>query len=774
MKIDCNTSLEKDHTVTNACMVNCGSRCALRVHVEGERVVRIETDNSGEDIYGAHQVRACLRGRSMRKRIESKDRLKFPLKRVGPRGSGEFERVSWDEALDDIAVRMQSVKEQYGPEAFYMNYATGTVGSVMSKSWPPTASPLGRLMNCFGGYLNPYSTYSFAQIHAGLGATYGDAWRSGNSMSDVINSKLVVLFGNNVAETRMSGGGMIHDLLTASHKVKPRVIVIDPRYSDTASIVADQWIPIRPGTDAALVNAIAYVLITENLVDQPFLDRYCVGYDESSLPPGESLEHSYKSYILGQSRDKIAKTPVWASKITGIPVDIITDLAIEIGRSKPAYICQGWGPQRHYNGENAARSIGMLPILTGNIGIQGGNPGTREGGVGLPWPAFPTLENPVKAAIPVFMWSDAVSRGSQLTALKDGVRGTDQLSVPIKFLWNYAGNCLINQHSEINKTKTILGNENLCETIVVIDHFMTSSAEFADYVLPGVSNLEEDDFAVQPAPASSEMGYVIFCKQAIPPMFESRTIYDICADLAERLNIADEFTEGRTRDQWLEFLYQRAKQDYPDLPESLEDAWNLGIYKRTQSDGPVIALKEFRENPEINPLNTPSGKIEIFSSSLSKLSETWELPEGDFITALPEYQPEKEGAFDQLRSKYPLQMITHHYKQRTHSTYGNVDWLEKVAPQCLWINPLDAAPRNIKHGDDVGVYNGRGRCVVKAKVTTRIAPGVVSLPQGAWYRPDANGIDYGGSANTLTFQKPTALAKGNPQNSTLVEVQRHE
>lgn len=767
-------SSNETQIVSNGCMVNCGSRCALRVHTSDGKIVRIETDNSGYDTYGTHQIRACLRGRSIRKRITAPGRLQYPLKRSGPRGSGKFERISWEQALDDIAIRMQKTKEQYGPEAFYINYATGTVGSVISKSWPPTASPLGRLMNCFGGYLKPHSTYSFAQIHAGLEATYGDAWRSGNSISDIVNSKLVVLFGNNMAETRMSGGGMIHDLLTASQKGRPRVVVIDPRYSDTASVIADQWIPIRPGTDAALVNAIAYVLITENLVDQNFLSKYSIGFDENSLPEKGDKAQSYKSYILGQCNDQTVKNPGWASNITGVPVDIIVSLAKEIGQTKPAYISQGWGPQRHYNGENTARAIAMLPILTGNIGIHGGNTGTREGGVNLSWPSFPTLDNPVKAAIPVFMWTEAVARGDQLTALKDGVRGVDRLSVPIKFLWNYAGNCLVNQQSDINSTKAILRDESLCETIVVVDHFMTSSAKFADYVLPGVSNLEENDFAVQPMPASSEMGYVIFCQQAIEPFYESRSIYDICSSLAKRLGLLETFTEERTRDQWLEYLFQIARKSYPDLPKTLKEAWKLGIYKKAQSSGPVVALKKFREDPEANPLNTTSGKIEIFSKTLDELTRTWELPEDDIITALPEYLPEREGAFDQLKEQYPLQMITHHYKQRTHSTYGNVDWLQKVAPQCLWINPLDAESRGIKHGDETMVFNLRGKSVVKAKVTSRIIPGTVSLPQGAWYLPDESEVDQGGSANTLTLRRPSPLAKGNPQNSTLVEVKKHE
>lgn len=760
--------------VFNSCMVNCMSRCLLKIHVQQNKILSVETDDTGEDIYGSHQVRACLRGRSIRKRVESPDRLKYPLKRTGPRGSGNFERISWNEALESIAERMKKVKEKYGPEAFYINYGTGTIGSVMSKSCPSNASILARLLNCFGGQLSSYSSYSFSQIEAGMRCTYGESWRSSNSLSDIVNSKLAVFFGNNPAETNMSGGGLIYDLVTAKQKSNVKVIVIDPRHTDTVNTAADQWIPIYPGTDAALVSALAYILISEELIDESFLARYCVGYDENSLPEGIDPGSSYKSYILGDGRDGIPKTPGWAAPITGIPEDIIVKLAREIGQSKPAYISQGWGPQRHYNGEFTARAISMLSILTGNVGIRGGNTGAREGGVMLDWPQLPVLENPVKAAIPVFMWSEAIARGSEMTALKDGVQGAEQLNVPIKFLWNYAGNCLINQHSDINRTKKIIGDESLCDTIVVVDNFMTSSAMYADFLLPAVTNLEENDFAVQALNSASEMSYVIFSQKAIEPMYECRSIYDICAELAERLGFRDKFTEGRSRDQWLEHLLEEARKTYPDLPKTLEEAWRQGIYKKASPDGPVIALKDFRENPEAYPLQTPSGKIEIFSKHLFELSLLWKLPPGDFIPALPEYVPEREGISDPLKEKYPLQMISHHYKQRTHSTYGNVDWLQKVAPQQIWINPLNAEVRGIRHNDAVMVENDRGKCIVRAKVTPRIMPGVVSLPQGAWYRPDSDGVDRGGSANTLTFMKPSPLAKGNPQHSNLVEVRKYE
>ncbi|CAM8023623.1 Anaerobic selenocysteine-containing dehydrogenase [Klebsiella pneumoniae] len=549
--------------VWGACSVNCGSRCALRLHVRDDEVVYVETDNTGDDRYGDHQVRACLRGRSIRRRINHPDRLNYPMKRVGKRGEGKFVRISWQEALDTLADRLKSVVAQYGNEAVYINYSSGIVGGNITRS-SPSASPVARLMNCYGGSLNQYGTYSTAQIACAMPYTYGS--NDGNSTSDIENSKLVVMFGNNPAETRMSGGGITWYLEQARERSNARMIVIDPRYTDTAAGREDEWIPIRPGTDAALVAGIAWVLINEDLVDQPFLDKYCVGYDEKTLPAGAPANGHYKAYILGEGDDGIAKTPQWASRITGIPTERIIKLAREIGMSKPAYICQGWGPQRQANGELTARAIAMLPILTGNVGINGGNSGARESTYTITIERLPVLENPVKTAISCFTWTDAIARGPEMTASRDGVRGKEKLDVPIKFLWNYAGNTIINQHSDINKTHEILQDESKCETIVVIDNFMTSSAKYADLLLPDLMTVEQED--IIPNDYAGNMGYLIFIQPATSAKFERKPIYWILSEVAKRLgdDVHQRFTEGRTQEQWLQYLYAKMVAKDPALP----------------------------------------------------------------------------------------------------------------------------------------------------------------------------------------------------------------
>ena len=758
-----------EKVIWSACTVNCGSRCPLRMHVVDGEIKYVETDNTGDDNYdGLHQVRACLRGRSMRRRVYNPDRLKYPMKRVGARGEGKFERISWEEAYDIIATNMQRLIKEYGNESIYLNYGTGTLGGTMTRSWPPGNTLVARLMNCCGGYLNHYGDYSSAQIAEGLNYTYG-GWADGNSPSDIENSKLVVLFGNNPGETRMSGGGVTYYLEQARQKSNARMIIIDPRYTDTGAGREDEWIPIRPGTDAALVNGLAYVMITENLVDQAFLDKYCVGYDEKTLPAGAPANGHYKAYILGEGDDGIAKTPQWASRITGVPADKIIKLAREIGSTKPAFISQGWGPQRHANGEIATRAISMLAILTGNVGINGGNSGAREGSYSLPFVRMPTLENPIQTSISMFMWTDAIERGPEMTALRDGVRGKDKLDVPIKMIWNYAGNCLINQHSEINRTHEILQDDKKCELIVVIDCHMTSSAKYADILLPDCTASEQMDFALDAS--CGNMSYVIFNDQVIKPRFECKTIYEMTSELAKRLGVEQQFTEGRTQEEWMQHLYAQSREAIPELP-TFEEFRKQGIFKKRDPQGHHVAYKAFREDPQANPLTTPSGKIEIYSQALADIAATWELPEGDVIDPLPIYTPGFESYQDPLNKQYPLQLTGFHYKSRVHSTYGNVDVLKAACRQEMWINPLDAQKRGINNGDKVRIFNDRGEVHIEAKVTPRMMPGVVALGEGAWYDPDAKRVDKGGCINVLTTQRPSPLAKGNPSHTNLVQVEK--
>ncbi|BDO50748.1 putative dimethyl sulfoxide reductase chain YnfF [Escherichia coli] len=622
-------------------------------------------------------------------------------------------------------------------------------------------------MNSCGGFLSRYGSYSTAQISAAMSYMFGA--NDGNSPDDIANTKLVVMFGNNPAETRMSGGGVTYYVEQARERSNARMIVIDPRYNDTAAGREDEWLPIRPGTDGALACAIAWVLITENMVDQPFLDKYCVGYDEKTLPANAPRNAHYKAYILGEGPDGIAKTPEWAAKITSIPAEKIIQLAREIGSAKPAYICQGWGPQRHSNGEQTFRAIAMLSVLTGNVGINGGNSGVREGSwdLGVEW--FPMLENPVKTQISVFTWTDAIDHGTEMTATRDGVRGKEKLDVPIKFLWCYASNTLINQHGDINHTHEVLQDDSKCEMIVGIDHFMTASAKYCDILLPDLMTTEQEDLISHES--AGNMGYVILAQPATSAKFERKPIYWMLSEVAKRLgpDVYQTFTEGRSQHEWIKYLHAKTKERNPEMPD-YEEMKTTGIFKKKCPEEHYVAFRAFREDPQANPLKTPSGKIEIYSERLAKIADTWELKKDEIIHPIPAYTPGFDGWDDPLRKTYPLQLTGFHYKARTHSSYGNIDVLQQACPQEVWINPIDAQARGIRHGDTVRVFNNNGEMLIAAKVTPRILPGVTAIGQGAWLKADMFGdrVDHGGSINILISHRPSPLAKGNPSHRAIL------
>ena len=746
-----------------ACVINCGHRCPLRCFTKNGRVIRIETDNTIPDACDPHQLRACLKGRSMRQRIYSPDRLKYPMKRVGERGEGKFERISWEEALQTVADKLRHTIETYGNESVYWQYCSAQQSLVNSRrAW-------WRLLNLMGGYLKYYGSYSTAQISAAFPMTYGSSPAS--FQSEVANAKLYVGFGNNPSVTRGSGGGKSYQFGCALDKGRPKVVIIDPIFTDTTVGKADEWIPIRPGTDAALVQAIAYELIRNNWVDQAFLDKYCVGYDEKTLPASAPKKSDYKSFILGEGDDKTPKTPEWASAITGIPVETIVRLAREIGTTKPCFIAQGWGPQRQANGEETSRAIAMLPILTGNIGLPGTNTGQHEGNASFPAVYLPVGKNPVKATIPCFLWTDAIFRGKEMDAIHDGLKGVDKLGHDIKLIVNSGGNTLINQHGDSNWTDAILRDTSKCEFIVVCDNMMTPSARYADILLPDTLGPETDDIASSGG-SNGDTCSLLPMHKCIEPEWEQRPSWEICRGIAKCLGLEEAFTEGKTQLEWVEWCYEETRKKVPELPPFAE-FWKTGPKQAFDVPQTRVALADFRRDPAKSPLKTPSGKIEIYSERLAKIAAEWKLPEGDLISPIPRYFRTWEMPGVELSKKYPLQCYGYHGHGRIHSTFHNLPWLREQFPDHVLLNPIDAKARGIANDDLVHVFNDRGTVEIRAKVTPRIMPGVCSIPQGAWYTPkkkDGKTVDVGGNINTLTHHRPSPLAKGNAQHTVLVEI----
>ncbi|MCC8059932.1 MAG: molybdopterin-dependent oxidoreductase [Clostridiales bacterium] len=739
---------EEPHVIPTGGINNCGGKCVIRPTVAENCMLRIESDCSSN----FPQIRACVRGRGYRKTFLNSGRLRFPMKRVGERGSGKFVRISWEEAIDQIAETCKRIRKQYGPEAFFVGYATGVTGIMRP------GVLMKRLLALDGGYLEFFNSYSSACCTYVSPYIFGTSM-CGHSSSDLLNTKLLILWGDNPAETIF---GTERNYYMAQLKEKGiRIICIDPRLNQTAVTYADQWVAPLPTTDSALADAMAYVIWSEGLQDQRFMDTYCLGFDEAHMPEGVPAEECYQNYLFGK-KDGIPKTPEWAEKITGVQADVIRDLAREYATAKPACIETGLGPQRHGNGEQTTRSICLLSCLTGNIGIPGGGVGgssmTKE---------FTKQElfnnkvkNPYPGQIPVFLWSKAIEHGTEMTPVGDRLKGVDHLNCNIKILFNLAGNTLVNQHSDINDTIRILKDDSLCELIVTSELFMTASARYSDLILPATSMFENENIT---GPWRGT-NYLLKNNQVIRPLFETRVEWEWQKELAKKLGIYEEFTDGMPeQSQWLEENYRILREKEPDLPEYSVFCKEGGWQHRNQKC--MIAFENEIREPEKYPFATPSGKIEIFSKRLYDFHQ-------EDIPAIPCYLPCPEGPEDCLKERYPLQLIGWHTRRRCHSIHDNNEWQDEVEAPGLWISREDAVERGIRNGDQVRIWNDRGEVDIPAIVTSRIRPGVVAMSQGGWYTPDEKGRDVRGSINVLTStEHPSPLAKGNPQHTNLVQVE---
>jgi len=735
---------------------NCGGRCLLVACVEEGRITRLEADDRSDSL-SAPQLRPCVRGLAYLRRQYHPDRLMHPLQRTGERGEGKFKRITWDEALDVLAAQFERIKAEYGNSAMFVPYGTGSYNQLNG------SHVARRLMNLYGGCLGITNSYSWAAINAATPTVYGTLV-TGNQRQDWLNSRYILMWGWNPAEMR--DGTNSEYFLKLARQKGARIVCIDPRCSLSASSLADEWVPIRPGTDTAMMSAMAYVMLTEGLHDAGFVRTHCVGWDAEGMPAGAESAESYSEYLLG-TRDGIAKTPQWAEPITTVPASTIARIAREYATTKPGVLYQGYGMQRRAYGEQVVRAGCVLAAITGNVGIPGG----WAGGLGLQapdggpaWTVFPEGENPVSAAIPVFLWTEACLHGRGMTQA-DGVTGSTCLDNDIRLIYAVATNCLVNQHANINRTVNILRDESRVEFLVVQDNFLTPTARYADLVLPACTQFET--WGVEDGWKYGDE--VILQPKLVEPPGECRSDYRICADIAHRLGIGEAYTEGRDEKAWVDFCLDVLRSTrFPGLPgldEFVER--NLGAWV-TPVTRAAVAFEDFRRDPEKHPLPTPSGKIEIFSRQLHDLDRPEDIP------AIPKYIPEWENPFENQAGggKFPLQAIGHHSLARVHSTHDNNDWLREAFPHSIFIHPFDAAERGIHEGEPVRVWNTRGELIIGARITPRILPGVVDIPQGAWWSPGEGNVDLGGNINVLTSERWTPFAFGTSQHTIMVQVEK--
>jgi len=738
--------------VNTGCCHDCGGRCTLKAHVKDGKIIRFETDNGEEP-----QLRACVRGRAYRQKVYSPDRLKYPMRRTGERGEGKFEKISWEEALEIIAKKMKEIKEKFGNSSILFVPGAGNQGMLHG------VTPVGLMLNQFGGYTRMWGAPSYEGALFASMATYG-TMMTGNAREDLLNSKLIIMWGWNPANTVWDPGTPL--MLAKAREKEIKIVNIDPIFTDSAAVLAEQWIPIRPGTDTAMLIAMAYVIITENLHDKSFIEKYTVGFDR------------YKAYIMGEE-DGIPKSPQWAEEITTVPAETIINLAREYATNKPAALMAGWGPARTALGEQYSRAANVLCAITGNIGINGG----YASGFMRAYYSRETVSStrkkktgPMKQEEKKEIEKKPTPRGNPIDfrapPRKDALHklrgGTNPASTRIHFNEYYdailqgrkggypadlkmayiAAENRLNQYSNVNKGIKALKS---LEFIVVHEQFMTPTAKFADILLPVNTFMERNDIAV-PWLGSP---YYIYLNKAIDSLYESKSDLEICKELSKKLGIEPGLL-NLPEDQILR-IFTSPRKDIKSYDEMKRD----GFYK-VKVDETFVAFKEQIADLENNPFPTLSGKIEIYCEHMAEL----DIPN---MPPIPKYLSHEEHYDAPLAKKYPLQLLTPHNKRRTHSSISMIPWLEEVEPHMVWINPIDAELRRIEHGDLVDIFNDRGRVRIPANVTERVIPGVVVIYQGAWYNPNEEGVDVGGCGNVLT-KDSRSPGGAFPMNSALVQV----
>ncbi len=733
--------LEPAHIKKIASFNDCGAKCLMQAIVQEGCILGTQPDTSVMPFTG------CARGRAYRQTFLMADRLRYPMERKGARGEGKFRRITWEYAAEKIASEIVRCGKEYGPGSRYVTPASGVSALVRGDRF------MKRLLGLAGGFLDYYNYYSAACANYTTPYVYGTI-ECGHSQEDVLNTNLLILWGHNPAENHY--GPFQNNILAKLKEKGVTIIVIDPRKSESVLTYADEWIPIKPSTDSALADAMCWWIISNDLQDQEFMDKFCLGFDENHMPEGVPPNESYHSYLFGK-KDGVEKNPAWAEKITGIPAETIIRLATAYATSKPACLMPGLGPQRTMNGEQFYRSMTVLSCVTGNVGKSGGSSG------GTPWiparlqPDFNDYENRFPGSIPSFLWTKAVESAESIQPGEHGLLGVEGLECGIKVMFNLANGLLLTQHSDINKTCEILRDESKMEFLVVSDLFMTSGARFADMILPAPSFFELENIVPPWAPDD----YILFNQKSIDVLFGARFEYDWIKDVASNMGLSEEFKDGKeTADDWLESLYNDARSAEPDYP-SLKELKDAGCFVFEKRDN-FVAFKDVIDSD--GSFQTPSGKIEIFSKTLYDLGNPEKIP------GLPKYVACSEGPDDILKEKYPLQLIGYHTKRRCHSIHDNNPLMEELDAPALWMNEFDAQKRGIKPGEIVEIYNERGRVQIPVKITDRMMQGVVAMSEGGWFHPDKDGVDQRGCINVLTSLEPTPLAKGNPQHTNLVEV----
>lgn len=670
-----------------------------------------------------------------------------------------FIECDWSTALDLLAGELDRVRSKFGPQAIY----GGSYGWASAGRFHHAQSQIHRFLNLVcGGYVRSVNSYSAGASSVILPHVMGpfEQLSRRNVTWDQIrtHTDMVLAFGGMAIKNSMiaSGGVSRHVEPNAMRDAVARgteFISVSPLRDDFPPEAKATWIPIRPGTDVAVMLAMAHTLLVEDLCDRDFLQRYTTGFD------------TFAGYLRGES-DGQPKHADWAAAISGIAADTIRDIARRLTKGR-SLITVAHALQRAQYGEQPVWAAAALAAMVGQIGLPGGGYNYALGAMGhtgrrvnaVPIPTMPQGSNPVREFIPVARVVDML--------LNPGApfdyNGTTLPYPDIKLVY-WAGGNPFHHHQDIHRLRDAFARP---DTIVVHELAWTAMARTADIVLPVTMTLERDDIG-----AAATDPRLVAMRQIAPPIGEARDDYAILSEIAARLGAEATFTEGRSAREWMAHLYEPTRRalaergwDAPDFDEF----WERGELALPSEPDDGGILRSFRDDPVKHALPTPSGRIEIFSETIAGFGY-------DDCPGHPAWLPSTE----QPSKAAPLTLIANQPATRLHSQldFGSYSQSRKRdGREVARLHPRDAAARGIAEGDIIRLFNERGACLAAAHLTEDVMEGVINLPTGAWYDPapsnGPNPLCVHGNPNVLTRDVGTSrLAQGCCGQVTVVECEK--
>jgi biotin/methionine sulfoxide reductase len=716
-------------------------------------------------------------GLSMWEAYRSPLRVKRPAVRAGwlERGAGDpargegrglepFVEVSWERAESLVADELRRVIDAHGNAAIF----GGSYGWSSAGRFHHAQSQVHRFLNALGGYVRHADSYSLGAgrvllPHVVAPMEYMLAnqhdWRT---LAE--HTRLFVSFGGAPAKNAQvgQGGASEHGLpagLAAMAAAGCRFVNFSPVRADLDVPASSlEWIPIRPGTDAAVMLALACETLRAGRHDRAFLARWCTGFER------------WEAYLTGAA-DGVVRDADWAAPIADVPAARLRLLAAEMAATR-SIVNVAWALQRADHGEQPFWAAIGLACVLGQVGLPGGGfalgygPANTMGSPqrALPGPTLPQGRNAVADFIPVARIADMLLHPGE----PFDYNGARRRYPDIRLVY-WAGGNPFHHHQDLHRLARAWRRPG---TVVVHEQFWNAHAKMADIVLPATGMLERDDIG-----SGTRDALMVAMRRCAEPPGEARDDFATFAAIAARLGRGDAFTEGRDVRGWLEHLYAASAQKMADagveLP-SFETFWHGGGVRMPANDRPVIAFGEFRADPDANPLATPSGRIELFSETIASFGHA-DCP------GHPVWLEPAEWLGSPLAERHPLHMVSDQPHTKLHSQldHSALSLANKVAGrEPLAIHPQDAAARGIVDGDLLRVFNDRGTCFAGARLDAGLRPGVVRLSTGAWWDPVSPGDptlpDRHGNPNTLTRDAgASSLSQGCAAQTCLVQVERH-